>query len=306
MGAMSFLASPLWFTFLMLTLAGAIYGGNHAAPGAYAPGGLMLFFVTMSLLLLPKVWSVIAMTWHPQSAGGGVRTRAFASILIETFLSMLIAPIMMLLHTRFVISTLLGKRVTWNAQHRSDCQVSLPEAFTVHFSHTVAGLVIGGIAWFWAPGLLLWLLPVLAGLVFSIPLAMLLGSVKIGKSLACRGLLTIPEEVVPPPVLKYQHDALSAHSPDLTTAPDRADLFDLVLQDPAFYALHVGILRATESHAPISPQQFRQIVHLMSTGALAITPAELQSAVLNDWQTMETLHIFLRSHVPQTHSILEK
>src|SRR6266478_1140213 len=176
MGAMSFLASPLWFAFLMLTVIAAIYGGNVPATDFHSPGGLVLFGVTMSLLLLPKLWSVIATARHLTGAGR-LRTRALASVLMETFVSMLVAPIMMLLHTRFVISTLLGKKVTWEAQEREDRGVTLREAFLAHVSHTLAGLIIAGVAWLWTPDLLPWLLPVLAGLVFSVPLAMLLGSV---------------------------------------------------------------------------------------------------------------------------------
>ncbi len=130
---------------------------------------MILFVITMSLLLLPKVWGVIATSWHSKSSAGGFRV--LASVLIEAIASMLIAPILMLLHTRFVASALLGTKVKWVAQCRKDSGVSLRSAFAVHYPHTLCGLAIGGIAWFWAPGLLLWLLPVLAGLVLAVPLA---------------------------------------------------------------------------------------------------------------------------------------
>jgi membrane glycosyltransferase len=140
--------------------------------------------------------------------------------------------------------------------------------------------------------------------VLSIPLAMLLGSVDIGKSLARKGLLTTTEEVIPPPVLKYRRDALAVKRPGAQTAFDRADVFALVFKDPAFYALNVGILRATESHVPISPQQLQQAKQLMSTDAMATAPAEFRRAVLSDWRTMESLHILVRSHLPPVHSVL--
>jgi membrane glycosyltransferase len=303
MGAMSFLASPLWFAFLMLTVVGAIYGGKVPAGGFHAPGGLTLFAITMSLLLLPKLWSVIAIGRQAPS-GAGLGTRALTSVLIETLISMLVAPIMMLLHTRFVISTLLGKKVAWEAQEREDCGVSLREAWTVHAEHTLAGLILGGIAWLWTPDLLPWLLPVLAGLVFSIPLAILLGSVKVGKFLARRRLLTIPEEGNPPPVVQYQRDALAVSQ--LLTRPtsDSTDIFTSVLQDPAFYALHLGILRATESHSPISSGQLEQVKLLMNAGPVGVLHSELRRAILSDGKLMEALHVQMRSHLPQAHSVL--
>jgi membrane glycosyltransferase len=314
MGAMSFLASPLWLAFLMLTMIGAIYGST--LPATAWPGGLILFGLTMSFLLLPKAWAAIAMTRHTQRCPSGSESRVLASVLIETFASMLTAPIMMLLHTRFVISILLGVKVTWTAQRRDDCGVPLREAFRTHYPHTLAGVVLGGIAWLWAPDLLPWLMPVLAGLVLSIPLAMVLGSVKIGKWLADRGLLTIPEEVAPPRVLQYQHDALTVNnsemetssdvkSPEMETGVDPGDIFGWVLRDPAFYALHVGILRATDSSVPISPAQFQQIQDLIHQDAQAVAPADVRLAVLSDWRALEALHIRKRSD-PPARSILLK
>jgi membrane glycosyltransferase len=303
MGAMSFLASPLWFAFLMLTVIAAIYGGNVPAADFHWPGGLVLFGATMSLLLLPKLWSVIATARHPTGAGR-LRTRALASVLMETLVSMLIAPIMMLLHTRFVISTLLGKKVTWEAQEREDRGVTLREAFLVHVSHTLAGLIIAGVAWLWTPDLLPWLLPVLAGLVFSVPLAMLLGSVKVGRFLWRKRLLTIPEEANPPPVVQYQRNALAVPTPQTRTTSDPKDIFTSVLQDPAFYALHVGILRATESDLPVSQEQLEQLKGVMSAGPVGIVPAELRRAILSDSRAMEHLHVQMRTRLRPAHSVL--
>jgi membrane glycosyltransferase len=223
---------------------------------------------------------------------------------METFVSMLVAPIMMLLHTRFVISTLLGEKVTWEAQEREDRGVTLREAFSVHASHTLAGLIMGGVAWLWTPDLLPWLLPVLAGLVFSIPLAMLLGSVKVGEFLARRRVLTIPEEVNAPPVVKYQRDALAIPRVITRTTSDPADIFASVLQDPAFYALHMGILRATESDLVVSPEQFEQAKRLIAAGPMAVASAALRRAVLNDLRLMEMLHIRMRTQLPPAHSVL--
>jgi len=145
---------------------------------------------------------------------------------------------------------------------------------------------------------------VLTGLVLAVPLALLLGSVSVGTSLARRGLLTVPEEVVPPPVLKYQHDALVDALPETKNPSDRPDLFAAVIRDPTFYALHIGILRATEGHLPISPQQLQQAEQLLLTGAVATAPAQLRCAVLGDWRALEKLHILVRSNVPPTLSAL--
>jgi membrane glycosyltransferase len=331
MGAMSFLASPLWLTFLLLTVAGAIYGGNGPGNDFQTPGGFALFAVTMALLFLPKIWGVIALARNSRvgsqesevasraapnalpTPDSGLLAPALASVGIETLVSMLIAPIMMLMHTHFVISTLLGKRVTWNAQQRDDCRVSLADAIAVHGWHTLAGLVIGCIAWLWAPGLLPWLSPVQAGLMLSIPLAMVLGSVQIGNYLTARGLLTIPEEVNPPAIVRKQQALIArrnllrpaGNGPNFQIASDQPDMFAAVFYDPAFYALHVGILRATESDVPMSSPQLQQVNCWINSSAVMTAPAELRRAILSDGRTMERLHILARSQLPASPSILQ-
>ncbi len=248
MGAMSFLTSPLWLALLVLTVIGATYQSGFPAQGLHAPGAIVLFAITMLLLLLPKIWGVIASLWDSQYSGR--RTiRVIGSVFIETVASTLLAPIMMVLHSRFVILTLLGKKVAWRAQERDDCGVSLRAAAAMHFTHSLAGLAAAGLTWLWAPSLLLWLLPVISGLVLSIPLAMLLGSVRVGKLLARHGLLTIPEEVALPSVLKYQSETRNCIAPEPKGHAESTDVFTAVIQDPAFYALHVGILNPSYAAA---------------------------------------------------------
>lgn len=303
MGAMSYLASPLWLAFLVLTVViGALQSDQSTTAWGHAPGGAALFIVTMALLLLPKVWGAIAMSRHPDAPPKGLSARTWASVLIETLMSMLIAPIMMLLHSQFVVTTFLGTKVKWNAQQRDDREVAFSDAFSMHWPHTLFGLALGGFTYLLAPGLLPWLSPVLAGLLFSIPLAMILGSGRIGAWLGRQGLLRIPEEETLPTVLRYQRDALAAGSKG---APARADVFDLVLRDPTFYALHVGILRATEGGAPLSAEQQQQFDQLLRDGGdFSTAPKELRRAVLGDWRTLEKLHVRVRSQVAPTQSAL--
>ena len=59
MGAMAYMASPLWLLFLMLTLLGVLFSDDAGAAES-VPGGVFLFGISMSMLLLPKLWGVIA------------------------------------------------------------------------------------------------------------------------------------------------------------------------------------------------------------------------------------------------------
>lgn len=299
MGVMSYVTSPLWLLFLVLSVLGAVTRGGGFARGVSVPGGGPLFVVTMAMLLLPKVWGLLALARQPQRlAGHGGWRGAVASVLLETTTSILIAPIMMLLHTHFVVSTLLGHKVSWNAQSRDDRRVSVRDAAAVHYPHTLFGLAVSFLVWRLAPGLLPWMSLALVGPVLSIPLSMLLGSVRVGQRMARWKLLLIPEEQQRPAVLQWQRQALPG-SP--TAGPN---LLLCVLYDPAFYALHVGILRATDSHVPVADEQVEGVWQAVLRADIEHVSNDVRRAVLSDANALETLHIRLRSHLAPRRSIL--
>jgi len=300
LGAMSYLSSPLWFSFLVLSLLAAAMGGTTTAGGGIV-GGIWLFGVSMALLLLPKLWGVIALLVRSEpDERRGVWRRAGRGVVIEVLVSMLTAPIMMLLHTRFVVSTLSGMKVTWNAQQRSDSRVTLADALSVHLSHTICGMALAAGVAVGCPSLLPWLLPILIGLVCSVPLSMLLGSVRVGRALAERGLLLIPEEVQLPPVLQLQHDALARgadadRSDAATQSQPAADPFVTVLSDPHRYGLHVGIVRATDGVAAMSAEDYAAVRRQVAAGGAASVPAALRRSTLSDVGALQNLHVLLRS-----------
>jgi membrane glycosyltransferase len=292
MGAMSYLASPLWLSFLTLTLLAALLGGDTFVTGRAGPSGAALFVVTMSMLLIPKLWGVVLHLRRADVAAKQSAPRVLASAAVETLASMLLAPIMMLLHTRFVVATLLGTKVTWNAQSREDRAVPLGDAVRTHFGHTVIGCVVGGLVWAFAPEMLPWLSPVLLGLILAIPVAMLLGSARVGRWLADRDLLLISEEIDRPALLQTPDDPAAHNSRSRALTEPLTEM----LHDPTFYALHIGILRATDGHRPANSGQLLEAKQRLLAGTLDAAPTDLRRAVLNDLRTLETLHVLSRCH----------
>jgi membrane glycosyltransferase len=61
--------------------------------------------------------------------------------------------------------------------------------------------VLGALAFFASPVILLWLSPVIAGLLLAIPLSRLTAEAGFGAWMRGKGLLTTPEERTPPPIL---------------------------------------------------------------------------------------------------------
>ncbi|MHC2070234.1 glucans biosynthesis glucosyltransferase MdoH [Bremerella sp. T1] len=295
MGVMSYLASPLWLVFLTLSLVAAFVTGGaegSAILGALAGG---LFAATMGMLLLPKAYGLIALYLRPRDCDTAqVRERAWLSVLLETGIAILIAPIMMLLHSQFVLATLRGKKVKWNAQQRDDTGVTLNDAIMMHWAHTLIGLTATLTLYATAPAFLFWLSPVLVGLVFSIPLSMLLGSLDIGQKLKAKSLLMIGEEVERPEVLVAQQKAMAQAFREKHSA-SKADPFQLVLEDPAYLVLHLGILRTADREIPIFRDQLMEIQAMVKKEGLHSLPPNIRFQVQNNRYAMEQLHIQLRS-----------
>ncbi len=139
--------------------------------------------------------------------------------MLEQLFSMLLAPTMMLFHTTFVVTTLAGKPVAWNAQERGDRGVTLREAFARHKWHMLVGLVWGALILLLAPQFIWWMMPVIAGMLLSAPLTMLSSRADLGRFARRGGLFLTPEEVSTPRELAALHLLGSDAEPKLLPAP---------------------------------------------------------------------------------------
>jgi membrane glycosyltransferase len=179
MGIMGYLASPLWLGSLLLSAAivleheivGPVYFGNLPSlfPNwpQYNTGhvhGLLL--VTVLMLFLPKLLAMLLGLFSPARSYGG-RLALMGSVLFETLFSMLLAPVMMLFHTVFVLGILAGRAVGWSPQERGDRGMSWDLALGRHLGQIALGVAAVAVMGYWAPSFLYWLLPVVAGLLLA-------------------------------------------------------------------------------------------------------------------------------------------
>jgi membrane glycosyltransferase len=154
-----------------------------------------LLAVTAMLLFGPKVMAllnIMASSSRARSFGGRVAVLAGAAL--ELAFSMLMAPVMMLLHTGFIVGILAGSAVGWSAQARGDHGVAWRIALRRHGWHMMAGWTAAGILAWLAPSYLPWVLAVIAGLVVAAPLTVLSSSRRSGLLALRLGLLVTPEE----------------------------------------------------------------------------------------------------------------
>jgi membrane glycosyltransferase len=161
-----------------------------------------LLGMTAVVLFVPKMLGGYLTMRDPalRAAFGGTR-KFILSSLIEQGLSILMAPIMMLFHSEFVLRALLGRSVGWEAQPRGDRGISWHESMLRHRWHVAIGLIWGCTILFLAPDFIWWMLPVVVGLLIAVPFTTLTSRSELGVALRNRGLLLTPEETAPPPEL---------------------------------------------------------------------------------------------------------
>jgi membrane glycosyltransferase len=254
-GILSYVTSPLWLVFLVLsglqawTLAHAqVVYFRAGAPWASWPisreeEAAYLLLGTLGMLFLPKIWGLLLCLFHGPSrrSRGGVFA-LLGSFLLENIISALIAPIMMIRHSQFVVAILTGAKVDWKPQRRGAGKGSFAAAFVAYKDISFIGLGALVFVLVSAPNLGPWLSPVLAGLIGAPLLGLLLGNLSIGSGLARAGLLTIPEDRNPPEVVNRMED-LSRSGEERRRTPEA--LFSAIILDPETNARHRALVEAT-------------------------------------------------------------
>ena len=127
--------------------------------------------------------------------------RAGSSMLLETLLAALMAPITMYVQSRGLAEVLAGRDSGWDAQRRDDGSVPLSSLVRSYGGLSVLGVLAGVMAYFISPSLAAWMAPVILGLVLSIPIVMMTSSRIAGAWLRRIRIFAIPEETAPPQVL---------------------------------------------------------------------------------------------------------
>jgi membrane glycosyltransferase len=208
--------------------------------------------------------------------GSGGAIRAFISLLLETLIGGLIAPIAMLIQTEGVLGILAGRDSGWNAQRRDGDAVPLRLIWRQYWRFMASGIVLALIAYAVSPALFLWMSPVLIGLVLAVPLVVMTGSSGIGIALQRIGLLRIVEEARPSPVMS-RAAALRA-----TEAPTSPGAIKHLLSDPALLAAHRAMLPP-----PRRPRRDPIDVPLL-VGLAKLAEAETLQAGIDQLSTQET------------------
>jgi membrane glycosyltransferase len=250
LGIMSYVASPLW---LLLLVVSAIEMLNIRPAPAFSYVGLQpalaymmshaaelgsLVLATLLLLYGPKLLALAAVLKDAEAtrAHGGLGA-LLLSVTLESLVSTLFAPIVMLQHSWYVLTIVLGISTGWGSQARDDRALPLAYVIRGFLAHTVIGIAATVILW--KTGAFGWYVPLLAGLWLAIPLVFFTSSPLLGRASRHEGFFLIPAESRGLGVLDRAH-VLAAARQEMA-----GDARHLVFEDAAVRELHLSLLKGT-------------------------------------------------------------
>ena len=306
LGILAYLASPLWLAFL---ISSAVIAWRHGAVDtlikplpsfasylhwSYHAQAICLSFFTLGMLFLPKVMSLFDLRRRPDEVKAfGGWPDLLGSVFLETLIFTLLAPVLMLFHTKFIVLTVCRQKITWGTQRRGRAGESvLAETFSAHWGHTLVGIVGWMIVSRINPMLAFWMSPILMGLICAIPLSYFTGSLAVGLELQREGLFKTPEESRPLPELVELAAGLAAQHRGPQPLPELAENYGLLqaVLDPYVNAVHVSLLRAKDELPPASEERFVGLRKtLLREGPSALQPRD-RMALLMDVDSMNALH----------------
>jgi len=289
-GLMAYLCSPIWLVFLIASAFSAharmqfltLSAGPEDLGVASPAGAILLFWITVVLLFMPRVLGIVrAFTERKLYGGAG---RLLASALLENLISVLLAPVLMIFHTLFVVLTLLGLQIRWNAQNRADTGLTFVHCLVLYGWISCMGLLAQVVAMTYLGNFSLWMTPIFAGWILAPVLAWLTSSRAVGVACQSAGLFLTPEEVQPPPELAGLDTGESEDKP-------HSPAWIQALLSPYVQAVHLALVRlpsAGDEDEP-DPAQVRQREELLRQGPDAFTGRE-RLRLLWDAEAVAWLH----------------
>lgn len=295
-GIMAYVASPLWLAFLILTSIEAAQ--MTLAPIDYFPEGhqglfplwpewrpewaLGLALSTLMLLFLPKFLAIFDSMIHRTNTSFGGLPRLLVSVFVEIAVSVLLAPIRMLAHSRFVISALLNLSLKWAGQNRTD-EMTWSNGLRTQLPAMLVGASWAGFAWTLDPLFFFWSLPVAVPLILSAPTSVLLSRQALGMGLLNKGILMIPEERRPISLLTRARGYRSEEPPATVLKP-----FQQAVLVPGINQIHQALGRdATNAVRQTRLHRIRD--RCIEQGPDALTDSEV-AQIARDKATLKELH----------------
>jgi membrane glycosyltransferase len=293
-GLMSYCASPLWLAFLGLSTIEVTR--LILWPIDYFPTSYQLFPVwpefhpelaialassTIALLFFPKILGFFDTLFSGKRKDFGGVFQLLKSILLEMMVSILLAPIRMLAHTRYVLEALFNFNLKWAGQNRT-METGWWEAVLNQAPGTLLALGWSGFAYWLDIMFFYWSLPVALPLILAAPISVLSGKISVGLRLGRWGCLRIPEEVNGSSLLDELENM------PVTDAMLPRSAFAQAVIDPVMNHVHCSLARGHPNGVK------RSRLQLLSRRCLKDGPESLSSKEISllakDRESLQWLH----------------
>lgn len=209
-GVMAYLASPLWFLALLTGLIiqfqtqprlleiSTLHGWRTLVEPRH-DGLIVMWMAALSWFLLfgPKLFGALLVLFRrrDREAFGGAGF-ILPGVALEVVMSMVMAPIMMVSHTRMLVEIFSGRDSGWKPQQREAGRMRWSEAFAAHAWEVRAGVVFAA-ALLARPDLAVVFLPIVVPLLAAPAISLLGSRVELGLAARRAGFLLTPEELGP-------------------------------------------------------------------------------------------------------------
>ena len=295
---MAYISSLLWLVFLIFsTLLLLVF--NFSEPQYFYQSNqfyptwpkwdeqlaIRLLSTTLILLFAPKFFSygIILVRTRAKDVGGIFKLTL--SIIIEMIWSMILAPIRMIFHSKFVVKAWLGSKIQWKSPSRNDDSLTWGESFYFCWPLSLLGIVWLGVIIWLNPQFTYWYIAILIPLTISPLVIRISGLSSIGMKAKKAGLFLTPEETHPARVVELTGEYLVK-----TEAASVEHGFIMALIDPVYNALACAL--STSRHLKNDKNQLLRdelIKHYENTDLEKITK-EQQLAILEDPFILSALH----------------
>jgi membrane glycosyltransferase len=199
MGAMAYLASPLWLMSVIVALGIELQSPTDWDSFWYLLAPRVSPFLWSSalcglLLLGPKLMGLgLVLSREAERKAFGGASILLRNAACEALISAITAPILMARNSRTVFEVLIGRDSGWTPQRRTAGALTAGEGVRQHQWELGVGAALAS-ALIFRPDLSLVFAPILAPLLFTGPISAALSDARAGARIRAMGLLRTPEE----------------------------------------------------------------------------------------------------------------
>jgi membrane glycosyltransferase len=267
-GIFSYLSSILWLLFIVLSLA--LYLDDlrffRLAFNSrefeiifkefYIGKAIQLQVLTLALLFAPKIIAFIIELIKPVRVSSS-RLMLIYIFLKETIVSFFMAPTNMFMYVKFVLYTLIGKKVIWKNQNRnSEKGLSLQLAFLTFLYPFLAGILLAIILYRIESQLFLWISPIWFSWILSPFLAI---------------LTSAPLKKIDPSIEYEDRLDINSHN-----------ALKLVLTEPYCFGVHVFMVRERLLETEKTKSSLRKLCEkLLYSGPSALSQRNILRILVN-------------------------